>query len=156
MYSKEESRQIRKEFWICFGIFMQKHIPESSPKIKWVNYNSGVKNILVKTDVLHKEAFFSIDIVHKDESVRKLNFEQFRELELVLNSSFEHELEWQEYVEGDSGTYSRIIIRYAGRNLYKKDDWGDLFRFLESCLVSFDSFWAEFNELFKELEELSF
>ena len=53
MFSKEESRQIREEFWISFG--------KSFPR-KWILYNTKIKSFSFKFYFDTKKAFVSLDV----------------------------------------------------------------------------------------------
>ncbi|MFT7615132.1 MAG: hypothetical protein ACI9J3_004121 [Parvicellaceae bacterium] len=154
MYPKEEARELKSLFWTSFGKYMGKHQSASGGKVKWVNYKTGVNDIYFRLKCDSKHAMISIDIQHRDEGIRTLFLEQFQELQKLLTNSLGEEWEWDQYAYAESG---QRIIRYSiirnGVNLFRKDDWQEIFNFFEPRLVGLDSFWSEFNEVFFALEK---
>ena len=47
---------------------------------------------------------------------------------------------------------SRIEITKENVNIFDKNTWASVFRFYEN-LIKFDSFWVEFKDVFKQLED---
>ena len=152
MYSKEEAKSLRKEFWTAFGVYMKKYNKVYGAKIRWVNYNTKVKDIYFRLDVTKSLAYFSFDLQHKDEGLRELFYEQFIELRGVINSSFEYELTWKPVFESEFGSVARIYTELEGVSIFNKNDWGIIFSFLEKNIVAAHDFWEEFGEIFKNLE----
>jgi len=58
MFSKEESRQIRQQFWTSFG--------KSFPR-KWVLYNTNIKGLSFKFHFDTKCAFIALDFEDEEE-----------------------------------------------------------------------------------------
>ena len=76
MYSKEESKSLRKEFWTSFGVYMKKYNKVYQGKINWVNYNTKCKDIYFRLDVNKKKASFSFDLQHRDSGLRELFYDK--------------------------------------------------------------------------------
>ncbi|MEN8786611.1 MAG: DUF4268 domain-containing protein [Flavobacteriales bacterium] len=153
MYSKEESRSLRREFWTSFGVYMKKYNKVYQGKINWVNYNTKCKDIYFRLDVTKKKASFSFDLQHRDTGMRELFYEQFTELKAVINDSFENELTWVSEFETEYGTSSRIYAELENVSVFNKNDWHDVFPFLEKNIVSAHEFWNEFSDIFTNLED---
>lgn len=156
MFSRKEAREWNKRFYTAFGVFMRKHTPQSDfyKKLKWLNYKTGVKNILFRIEATKKYGQVSIDMTHPDQGVREIFFEQFMEFRNALESYLSGEWIWEPEFELENGQQiSRIYIRKEGLNLYREDDWGDFFRFFEQHFLELDAFWTDFKEGFVELAE---
>ena len=67
MYSKEESIQIKKEFWTKFS--------ESNPR-KWLLYNTKIKDVSFKFYVDNKKAQVLLEIEPRDEEKRKFTLKK--------------------------------------------------------------------------------
>lgn len=153
MYSKEESRSLRKEFWTSFGVYMKKYNKVYQGKINWVNYNTKCKDIYFRLDVTKKKASFSFDLQHRDNGMRELFYEQFTELRAVINDSFEDELTWIPEFETEYGVSARIYTELENVSVFNKNDWHDVFPFLEKNIVAAHDFWNEFSDIFTNLED---
>ncbi len=153
MYSKEESRALRKEFWTSFGVYMKKYNKVYQGKINWVNYNTKCKDIYFRLDVTKKKASFSFDLQHRDSGMRELFYEQFTELRGLINDSFDSVMTWDPEFETEFGTSARIYTELENVSVFNKNDWHDVFPFLEQNIVAAHDFWNEFSDIFKNLED---
>ena len=154
MFSKAEARERRQAFWTTFGVYMRKHKPTNHPKTKWVNYRTGVRDLYFRLVADGRKAQVCIELQHKDEGIRALFYEQWKELRRVFESITSEEWTWVEEVY-DPETYrtlSRIYVEKEGLNHFVKEDWTELFQFFEKHMVPLDEFWGEFQEVFKQLE----
>lgn len=128
---------------------MGKYRSVSGKKVKWVNYKTGVKDIYFRLECDKKQASIGIELQHKDEGIRDLFFEQFRELKRVLEAETNEEWNWETEAFTPSGTpIYRICTVCNGVNVYRKDDWREIFNFFEPRMVALDRFWVEFGEIF--------
>lgn len=154
MFSKEEAKELTKLFWTSFGKYMGKHQSFHGKHIKWVNYKTGVKDVYFRLRADAKHAELTIDIQHKDDSIRKLFYEQFTELRRIF-TDLVGEWIWEEDIYNEAGQQvSKIYLPYDQKiNIYLKDTWADCFHFFEENMVKLDAFWAEFCDIFKELEK---
>ena len=91
MFSKEESKRIRQEFWTAFG--------KSFPR-KWILYNTKIKDLSFKFHFDRKSARVSIDIEDVDPEWRLYYFEKWESLKSLMQQEIEglqfdlyHELE---------------------------------------------------------------
>jgi len=156
MYTKEEAREITTLFWTSFGKYMQKHTSQFQFHNKWVNYKTGVKDVYFRLKIDKSSASVSIELQQKDDGIRELYFQQFEELKRVF-TDIVGEWNWEPNViyQTTLGNYlelSSISISIPEVNLYNKDTWQKAFYFFEEHIVKLDEFWADFNEIFKQLE----
>lgn len=154
MWSREEAQERRKEFWTAFGVFMRKHIPLSHPKARWLNYKTGVRDVYFRLEADNTGAKVCIDIQHRDAEIRELFYEQFTELKVVLHDIVGEEMKWDEhfYFDEIEKEISRIYVQLPNKNIYRKDDWSEIFHFLEKHIVTLDEFWADYKDIFIELQ----
>ena len=153
MYSKEESKALRKDFWTSFGVYMKKYNKEFQQKIRWVNYDTKCKDIYFRLDASKKMAFFSIDLQHRDEGLRSIFYEQLTELKAVLTDSFTQELTWDPEFETPYGISARIYVELHNVSVFNKDNWREMFQFMEQNIVDAHNFWEDYGEIFKNLAE---
>lgn len=153
MYTKEEKRTIKTEFWNTFGVLMKKHNKEFG-RVKWANYKSHVKDIYFRLDFTEKKASFSIELQHRDDEIREIFYDQFLELKKVLTDSVKYDLVWEPLVFNKFDyPISRISCELPSVRLYNKDHWRDVFQFFESNMVGLHRFWTDFGIIFKQLED---
>lgn len=151
MYSKEEAKILRQDFWTSYGRYMLRHSVDVEPVPNWLNYATGVKDIRFHCDATHNEVWYGIELTHKDVDLQGINYQQFLELETVLNRVFKEPLVWEEKVfVGKDKSIHRISVKRF-HSFFDKSKWSELFQFYESGVLSFISFWEDYSFLFKEL-----
>lgn len=152
MFSKEEAKNLRIEFWTAFGIYMRQHIPLAGTKQKWTNYKTGVKGLYFRMDADKRIASISIDITDPDPGIRAIFFEQWEEMKTYLEMESGIDWQWQPEYFNDMGQgIARISHEIEGLSIYDKGNWSALFAFFEQGIVALDSIWADCNEIFKDL-----
>ena len=94
-----------------------------------------------------------IELQHKDDEIRSLYFEQFKQ----LKSAFENcvgSWKWIEYAQNElNQSSSRIEKEIQNVNIFDKNTWSVIFHFFEENLIKFDAFWIDFKDLFKQLDD---
>ena len=144
MYSKQETQQLKQEFWINFS--------EKYPR-KWVLYDTKIKDFSFKFYVDNKKAQVSIDIEHRNEEKRVAYFEKIEALKNILEEEFIPDLVYQKNFTLDNGkTISRIWVEKTGIAVSNRNDWDDVFYFFNEKMNAFELFYFEYDEFIKDIE----
>ena len=138
MYSKEESKQIRQQFWIFFG----KRYPR-----KWILYNTQVKEINLKFTVDNQKAMVSFDIETSDEIIRQYYYEKFESLKKIITTELDEDLVFEsEYLRSSGKVISRIYVLKRDVNINNKNHWPEIFDFLNEKMGIFENFWIKYQD----------
>ncbi len=141
MYSKEEAKEIRQQFWIFFG----KRYPR-----KWILYNTQVKEIKLKFSVDNQKAMVSFDIETSDEIIRQYYYEKFESLNKLMKNGIGDDLIFeQEYIRSTGKAISRIYVVLNNININNKTHWPKIFNFLNEKMNLFENFWIEYQDYIK-------
>ncbi len=153
MLSRQERKNLNKEFYTALGRMMQGTFSETGKRINWTNYRTGIRGVYVRMEADKRGVSFNVDVDHKDEDIREMFWAQFVELKHVLAAEMGRELIWHERFQKEDYTeVSRIQCALPGGSLYDKSTWPVMLVFLKVSLISFDSFWASCFDIFKTLE----
>ena len=153
MYTKQEASLLRQEFWSAFGQYMLPIPSADGSKVNWVNYKTGIKDVLFRMSAGNKEARIGIDLVHKDEGVRHLYFQQFLQLKNVFQEVTPEEWIWEKDTYDESGkAISSISLKQKGVNVFRKEDWPEIISFLKPGIIALDEFWTSVNHVFDSLK----
>ncbi|MBT8301034.1 MAG: DUF4268 domain-containing protein, partial [Maribacter sp.] len=79
MFSKEESKILRHDFWLSFG--------KSYPQ-KWILYNTRIKGLTLKFHFGLKKAMVSLDIEHSDLARRIVLWDNLISLKSILKEKY--------------------------------------------------------------------
>lgn len=148
MYSKEESKQYKIEFWNAFRASMSKTRTTTGARVNWLHYPSHIKFIFIRLDVDEFGARFCIDIQSKDAGIRAIVWEQLHELKKVMESEMGTTGVWIENASSPAvPSFNRIMWEDKTLNLFEVNDREKIFAFLSDRLVRFDAFYQEFKDI---------
>ena len=143
MFSKEESRRIRQEFWTTFG--------QEYPR-KWLLYNTKVKEVSFKFYADRKKAMVCLDIEHVDVYDRIEQYERFESLKTILTTEFLPEVIYDEecYLEDSDKIISRLYIPYEEKfSIHNKKTWEAVYEFFNETMHTFEMFFLEYQDFIK-------
>lgn len=131
MYSKDEAKLLRKEFWIVFARRCE-IVPElRHKKKKWVLYDTGLSGIDLKFDVTRNEAIVMIEINSRLENRRLEIFETMQKYRILLEEGFQESLIWDFCYTRESGQeVCRIYKSLPNVDFHRQTQWPDIFNFL--------------------------
>lgn len=142
MYSREESKKIRQEFWTSFG----KEYPQ-----KWLLYNTGTREIQLKFTFERKYAQVSLDIIDEDPFIKAYYFEKLESLKTILENDYHlPEIIFdKEYELSEGKTVSRIYVHLDKVSIYNKKDWPRVKEFLYTKMLLLEDFFMDFSDYIK-------
>lgn len=154
MYNKEQASLVKESFWRAFGRKMSEQLSADDEKIKWINYETGVRYLAFKMDADRHSAIIKIEISHPDPGIHELMYDQFLEVKHLLEEFLQEEWVWIYRQKNQSGKeVSMIYAITEGVNVFKPADQPLIYRFLRQRLIDLDRFWCNTNpafELFKD------
>ncbi|MBG7631660.1 MAG: DUF4268 domain-containing protein [Bacteroidetes bacterium] len=143
MYSKEESAQLRKEFWTSFG--------KSFPR-KWLLYNTKIKGFNFKFAADKKQALVCLDIESTYKTKNELLYLQVLELKNILSEDYLPDVIFDElYVLDNGKIIHRIYVEYNGSfNIHDKNTWQNVFVFFKEAMNQFEEFYDLYEDFIKQ------
>lgn len=152
MYSKQQAAQLKQQFWTALGQYMQPVFSAEGERINWINYKTGEKDIYFRMQADNKKAFIAIELTHKDTGLQALYFEQFKQLQSLLNEALNEEWIWQLHAHDEHGKYiSRIYTELNDVSIFKQEDWPQLISFFKPRITALDEFWSTAKHVFEML-----
>lgn len=139
MFSKEESRKLRENFWISFG--------KSFPR-KWILYNTKIKGLSFKFHFDTKQAFVTLDI-ESDLENRITYWEKLLALKAILRTDYLPEALFEETYYLDNGKeISRVYVPlHAKVSIHNKNSWQEVMVFFNETMTQFEAFFKDYNEV---------
>lgn len=144
MFSKEESAQLRKQFWTSFG--------KSFPR-KWVLYNTQIKDFSFKFVADKKQAMVCLDIESFDKGKNQLLFEQLLDLKTILHEEYLPEAIFDDNYTLENGkTIYRVYVKHQDRfNIHDKNTWQKAYDFFNETMPQFEQFYEDFEDFIKQV-----
>ena len=138
MFSKEESRILREEFWIAFG--------KSFPR-KWLLYKTGIKEISLKFHFDLKQAIVSLD-VDGDLEQRIRIWEKLVSLKWILLDEYLPDANFEDgYFLKNGKEISRIYIEKEGVSIHNKNTWQETMVFFYEKMSRFEDFFKAYEDI---------
>jgi len=151
MYSKDESIQIKKEFWTTFGVFSQKKRMASGFDKKWISHNTGINCLNLKFDFEKKLALVGIEINTTNTKEEENYYNRLLSLKTILNSGFNKIPIWEPDFELSSGKFVvKIYHSLENVNIHDKSCWGNVFNFFYDYMLLYEFFYIECEDVIKD------
>ncbi|WP_422104122.1 DUF4268 domain-containing protein [Winogradskyella sp.] len=141
MFSKEESRLLRQEFWTSFG--------KSFPR-KWLLYNTKIKGLSFKFYFDTKSALIALDL--EDHLENRINcWEKLVALKSILHNDYLPNAIYEEEHYLDNGKeISRIYVPLEEKvSIHNKITWQPVMEFFNIHMVLFETFFEEYRDIIK-------
>lgn len=144
MFSKTETQNIKREFWIEFA--------NTYPR-KWLLYDTKIKGFSFKFYVDNKKAQVLIDIEPKDEEKRKIYFEKIESLKQIIIDDYIKDIILERNYHLETGKIiSRIWVEKTGISVMNKNTWPQIFDFFYKNMNALEMFFYEYKEYIEDLE----
>lgn len=141
MFSREEAKQIRQQFWIFFG----KRYPR-----KWLRYNTGIKDVALKFDFDTDQASVAIECTSIDEIDRIYYFEKLESLQHILRDEVSKDVVFEKtHILDTRKEISRVFINKPHVNVHCKTDWPDVFDFFNEYMNKMEVFFLAYKDFIK-------
>ena len=142
MFSKEESRLLREDFWISFG--------KSFPR-KWILYDTKIKGLSFKFHFDTKLALVALDL--EDDLENRITYwEKLQSLKFILTEEFLPEAIFDEiYILENGKEISRIYVLLDQKvSIHNKSSWQMVMEFFNDKMILFEDFFFEYKDILKD------
>ncbi|TXD84732.1 DUF4268 domain-containing protein [Subsaximicrobium wynnwilliamsii] len=141
MFSKEESRQLRQEFWTSFG--------KSFPR-KWILYDTKIKGLAFKFHFDTKSAMVALD-VEDDLEQRITIWERLESLKSILKMDYlPNAIFAEEFILKNGKEISRIYLPLEQKvSIHNKNTWREVMVFFNDEMLKFELFFEDFEDVLR-------
>lgn len=142
MFSREESRQLRQEFWTSFG--------KSFPR-KWILYDTKIKGFYFKFHFDTKLAVVALDL-EGDLEHRINSWEKLISLKTILKTDYLPEAIFEDtYILDNGKEISRIYVELERKvSIHNKNTWQEVMLFFNTVMDKFENFFRDFEDILKD------
>lgn len=139
MFSKEESKKIRQEFWIAFG--------KSYPR-KWILYHTQIKGLVFRFHFDLKKALVCMDVEHTDLESRISLWEKVVSLKSILKEDFLSDAIFEDYFILEQGKeISRVYVILDQVSIHNKNTWQETMVFFSRKMDLFERFFQDYKDV---------
>lgn len=149
VYSKQQSSQVRKNFWTSFGQYMRPLPGADGEPVNWLNYKTGIKHLYFRMDADKHGARIAVEMRHPDLAEQEQVFKKFVGLKSIFYEVTGSEWKWELHsIDEDGKPVSRIVSGLDNINVFNSADWPSIISFLKPRILALDQFWQLAKEHF--------
>lgn len=151
MYSREEAKRLRIDFWETFGKYVEFFGRKKQEKIKWLLHKTGIKDIDLKFDIDSKYIIVAIEVNASAEDRRFDLFVELNNFKKILNSNLSDELIWQEeYTLRNGKKVSRVYVKTEEYNFHNRDHWPQVYAFMAENMFALQNNLMDIKPILKD------
>lgn len=151
MYSKDELKNLKLEFWESFAAYCDVQPYLRGRKKIWTLYDTKVKGVELKFDATRTEASVILEVNHRQEDPRLEMFERLTWYKDTLEIDFPEGLIWDICFVRDTGKeVARIYLSKTGIDYHRREHWGDFFAFMASQMYLLERNFMSIAEYLRE------
>ncbi|MBT8314225.1 MAG: DUF4268 domain-containing protein [Maribacter sp.] len=139
MFSREDSKRLRQEFWTSFG--------KSYPR-KWILYDTKTKGLSLKFHFNIKKAMVSLDIELPDLEERIDLWEKLSSLKYIVIEEYLPDAIFEDsYVLENEKEISRLYVEKTNVSVHNKNTWQEAMSFLNTNMKKLETFYIEYRAI---------
>ena len=139
MFSREESKKLRQDFWIAFG--------KSYPQ-KWILYDTKIKGLALKFHFDLKSAIVSMDIETSNLEKRIELWEKLVSLKSILINDYIPEIEFEDsLILKNNKEISRLYIQKQKVSIHNKNTWQETMLFFQENMLKLEAFFEDYKDI---------
>lgn len=152
MYSKEEAKKIRLQFWEQFGKRCEIHPLLSERRKKWMLHRTKISGVALRFEADRSDAKVILELSQRNEDKRLKTFEILQNYRVIIEDGFTDGLIWEFFHEReDSGQeVARIYNVLPNVNLFRQNQWPDIFNFFIENMARLEENFLQIRDILKE------
>ncbi|MBN1117938.1 MAG: DUF4268 domain-containing protein [Bacteroidales bacterium] len=150
MFTKEEKKAIREEFWNKFKTYSNRKKLKINKPGKWIMNDTGIRQLKLKFHFDTEKAFAGFEIETRNIDKRIELFDKLEKLKSVIEKSFPFEVKWiLEEPVAETKTVSRVISVMHNVSVYNRECWPEVFSFLYETMLPTEDIFLEYKDFLK-------
>jgi len=150
MFSKEEAKQLREEFWDQFLTISRQRRKRLRLPGAWILTRTGVKALNLKFHVDRKVAQVGIDLETRNMDKRIELYEKLESVKKILEETMGEAMTWElDYLRENGKSVSRIYLQLDNVDIYDSSTWPAAHEFMYGKMMKLEEFYLEYRDFFK-------
>ncbi|MFZ5939968.1 MAG: DUF4268 domain-containing protein [Bacteroidota bacterium] len=147
MYSKEEAKKMRNEFWDSFRLYSSSRRRRKGKPGNWMMDATGIRAVNLKFHFDTESALVGLDIETGSLDKRIELFERMEGLKKLLDQAMETEMTWElDYVRENGKSVSRIFTLIRDVSIYERETWPLVMKFFFDKMSRLEEFFIEYKD----------
>jgi len=150
MYSKEEAKTIRIEYWEQFRTYTNKRRKNKGRTGKWILDKTGINAVNLKFYFDEARALVGIDVETKNLDTRIAMYEKLETLKNQINKALGEGTVWDlDYIRENNKSISRVYTEIQEVSIFEKDTWNRVNMFFFDRMTALEDVFLEYKDYLK-------
>ncbi len=149
MFSKEEAKELRLEFWRKLDNRTRRLPGQSGRKRKWISDRTDIKGLDLRFDVDREKAIVALEINNKQEEKRLELYERLESCKTIFETTFGKHLTWDYLYEKPTGKHVCRVYVEMKADLYEVKEWPKVSYFLIDNMMRLEKAFLEVKDYLK-------
>lgn len=150
MFSKEEAKALREEFWDAFRQMSDRRRRRKGLPGNWILTQTGIRALNLKFHVDRNVAQVGIDLETRNMDKRIELYEKLESLRKLLEDSMGSPMNWElDYTRENGKSVSRIYLQKEEVDIYQRDTWPVAHQFMYDNMLKLESFFNAYRDYLK-------
>lgn len=150
MFSKEQAKELKLEFWKKFGEYCRVHPELADRKKIFILHDTGINHVDLKFDVDRSYVRVVLEVNHKNQDRRLDVYEYVEAFKGILQEDLEN-LNWDfAFIRDNGQEVGRAWVELLNMDFHKKENWAAIFGFMADNMYILERNFLEIKETLKE------
>jgi len=150
MYTTDQKKTIREEFWQGFKTYSNLRKLKLGKPGKWIMNDTGIKQLILKFYFDEEKAFAGIEINTRNLDKRIELFDKLEKLKTILSNQAPYKLFWELEINSEKvKSISRVYSMLENVSIYDKNCWKKVNKFLYEVMYPIEDIFLEYKDFLK-------
>ncbi len=152
MYTQEEAKQLRLQFWEQFGRRCRVHPELSQRKKNFILHRTKVSGVALRFEADRKGARVILELGQNNEDKRLKAFEILQNYRIVLEEGFSEGLIWEFYHQREDSKKEvcSIYTELTDVDIHRQNLWPDIYNFFIENMLRLEANFLQLRDVLKE------
>jgi hypothetical protein len=150
MYSKEEEKEIKLEFWQKFNAYCKDHPKLRKRRVPFILHHTGINHVDLKFDVGREWVRVVIEVNHRNEGRRLDVYEYVEAFKIILEQDLQNVIWNFSFIRENGQEVGRGYVEKTGVDFLNPVDWPEIYKFMVDNMIILQRNFFEIRDTLKQ------
>jgi len=152
MYSKDEIKELRLNFWQNFKSYCEIQPTLNYKKKRWILNDTQIRGVALRFDLDREKAYVILELQNKHEDRRLQIFEALERYKIVLEEGFDQGLIWEFFHQRKDNNQEvcRIYTQLENVDWHRQNQWPEIYDFFIKNMLQLEENFLLVKESLKD------
>lgn len=150
MYSKEEAKNLKLEFWNSFHKYCRQHKQLKHKRTPFILHKTGINHIELKFDVDRSHVRVVLEINHKNQDRRLDVYEYVEAFKIMLTEGLQNVIWNFAFIRENGQEVGRAYVETTEYDFYNKEHWNCIYDYMCINMILLESNFLEIRDTLKD------